>query len=117
MFLLQEEAGLALLLASAVLFGLVTLGAVSFARARRAIPPSVRPTGRTDGYGLVAGLANGPPARSSRTGDDARQGRQSEAARIVSRAAVTAPTDAHMYLRVGFEALRLVLRRLLHLHS
>ena len=85
MSLLQDEAGLILLLCSAVLFGVVALGAASLARARRS-----RFTGRKNGHGLVAGLADMPPAGSSRDADAARQGRRSMAAEIVSRAAATA---------------------------
>jgi hypothetical protein len=115
---LQDEVGLVLLLASAVLFGVVTLGAASLMRARRAMPCSVRRPDRTDGQGLIAGLSdNRPPATLSPAGDATRQSRQSQAATIVSRAAATAPTDAHMSLRVGFDALRWLLRRLLRLHS
>ena len=105
--LLLDEPGLVLLLCSAVLFGVITLGAASLAR--HATPPSVPRTGRTDGHGLVAGLSDRLPARSARAGE--AQGYQS----IVSRTAATAPTDAHMSLRAGFEALRLLLRRLLRL--
>ena len=85
---MSHEAGLILLLSSAVLFGVVTMGAASLARARR-------------------------PAREANA---ERQGYRFEAAMIVSHAAKTAPTDAHMSLRVGFEVVRLLLRRLLRLH-
>jgi hypothetical protein len=112
MSLLQDQAGLILLLCSAVLFGVVALGAASLARARRS-----RFTPRTNGHGLVAGLADTPPARLSRDAHAAWQGRRSRAAEIVSRAAATAPTDAHMSLRVGFDALRSLLRRLFRLDS
>jgi hypothetical protein len=116
MSLLQDEAGLVLLLASAVLFGVVRLGAASLVRARHALHRTVGRTDRMDGHSLIAGLPEGPPATLSSAGHRARQIRQSQMATIVSRAAATAPTDAHMSLRVGFEVLRLLMRRLLRLY-
>jgi hypothetical protein len=81
MSLLHDEGGLIVLLCSAVLFGVVVLGAVSL---WRSTPASGR-------------------------------GPDSDTARMISRVAASAPTDAHMTLSVAGRALRRLIHRLLRL--